>query len=98
MRQDIERLKQEFEHDWQSANNAQEIETLRVKYLGRKAFLNELFARIVQMPILERGNWGKELNQLKQYPKGKARSIPIKQLFAKLKNPETNHNKEMAEA
>jgi len=67
MHQDIERLKQEFELDWQSADNAQETESLRVKYLGRKAFINELFTRIVQMPALERGNWGKELNQVKQY-------------------------------
>jgi len=67
MQQDIERLKQEFEIDWQSATNAQEIENLRVKYLGRKATVNDLFTRMTQMPKEERGSWGKELNQLKQY-------------------------------
>ena len=67
MQQDIEKLKVEFEADWQNANNAQETENLRVKYLGRKAAINDLFARMAAMAREEKGLWGKALNELKQY-------------------------------
>jgi len=67
MQQEIEKLKNEFESDWQKAQTAQEIEDLRVKYLGRKAAINDLFTQMAKLPREEKGACGKALNQVKQY-------------------------------
>jgi phenylalanyl-tRNA synthetase alpha chain len=66
MEQEVKILEQEFQSDYEKAKNAQDIENLRVKYLGRKATIASLFAQIPQLSREEKGIWGKQLNSLKQ--------------------------------
>jgi len=49
-----------------SLTSYEDIEKLRVKYLGRKAELNQLFSKISEIPPQEKGAFGKELNRVKQ--------------------------------
>lgn len=47
------------------AGNAEEAEAFRIKYLGRKGVLNDLFEAFKQVPPSEKKQVGKELNELK---------------------------------
>lgn len=59
IRQSIENLKQ------LSANTLEEIEQLRIQYLGKKGVLNDLFAQFKQIPNEEKQEMGSLLNELK---------------------------------
>ena len=59
IRQSIENLKQ------LSANTLEEIEQLRIQYLGKKGVLNDLFAQFMQIPNEEKREMGSLLNELK---------------------------------
>lgn len=59
IRQSIENLKQ------LSANTLEEIEQLRIQYLGKKGVLNDLFAQFKQIPNEEKREMGFLLNELK---------------------------------
>lgn len=59
IRQSIENLKQ------LSANTLEEIEQLRIQYLGKKGVLNDLFAQFKQIPNEEKREMGSLLNELK---------------------------------
>ena len=59
IRQSIENLKQ------LSANTLEEIEQLRIQYLGKKGVLNDLFAQFKQIPNEEKREMGSLLNVLK---------------------------------
>jgi phenylalanyl-tRNA synthetase alpha chain len=65
MAQEIKKIKESFEKDLEKAENKDFIENLKIKYLGRKSKISELFSNIPNLPKQERGNWGKELNILK---------------------------------
>lgn len=59
IRQSIENLKQ------LSANTLEEIDQLRIQYLGKKGVLNDLFAQFKQIPNEEKREMGSLLNELK---------------------------------
>ncbi len=59
-------LEEVFNKDLSLAKTNQELEALKVKYLGRKSKLTELFANIPSLSKEEKGVWGKNLNVLKQ--------------------------------
>lgn len=59
IRQSIENLKQ------LSANTLEEIEQLRIQYLGKKGVLNDLFTQFKQIPNEEKREMGSLLNELK---------------------------------
>ncbi|MEI8349439.1 MAG: phenylalanine--tRNA ligase subunit alpha [Candidatus Omnitrophota bacterium] len=65
MEQEIRRLEEEFQRDLQNAITSEALEALRVKYIGRKAVLNQLFAAIPTLGNEEKGRCGKQLNVLK---------------------------------
>jgi phenylalanyl-tRNA synthetase alpha chain len=50
-----------------AADTAQGLDpqALRVKYLGRKGLVNDLFSRLAQMPAEDKAAWGRRLNELK---------------------------------
>jgi len=65
MEQEIKKLEEQFQQDLQAARSSEDIEALRVKYVGRKAVLNQLFAAIPTLHNDDRGRCGKQLNILK---------------------------------
>lgn len=65
MAEEIQELKKAFERDIEKLKGPACLENLKVKYLGRKSKLAELFSHIPNLPQKERGNWGRELNILK---------------------------------
>jgi len=67
MKQEIEKLKQEFKSELATASETAAVEAVRVKYLGRKAAVNGLFMRMAGLPHEEKAACGRALNQLKQF-------------------------------
>ena len=51
--------------------NNEELEVFRIKFLGKKGVMNDLFADFKAVPNEQRKAFGKALNQLKQTAQGK---------------------------
>ncbi len=50
-----------------SAGNLQEIEQFRIKYLGKKGILSDLFSIFKEVPADQKKEMGKKINELKQF-------------------------------
>jgi phenylalanyl-tRNA synthetase alpha chain len=61
----VEEIRQEAEAAVAAAETSDELEGLRVRYLGRKAELTGILRSIGELPPEERGPVGKEANQVK---------------------------------
>ncbi len=62
---DINLVQTQVENDLSVVTSVQELELVRVKYLGRKGVLAELTGLIGALPAEERGPFGKQANALK---------------------------------
>jgi len=58
-----------------SASKVDEIEQYRIKYLGKKGVLNELFASFRQVPAEQKKEFGQKINQLKVFVTEKIESM-----------------------
>ena len=63
---DFESIKKAFEAELASISSAGELENLRIKYLGRKGIIAQLFEDLKSAAPQERPRLGKELNMLKE--------------------------------
>jgi phenylalanyl-tRNA synthetase alpha chain len=50
-----------------SANTHEEIEQFRIKYLGKKGILSDLFRNFKEVPVEQKKEVGQKINQLKQF-------------------------------
>ena len=62
---DINSIKAQVESDSQNINSLQSLEDFRTKYLGRKGVLAQLTGAIPTLPAQERGQLGRQANELK---------------------------------
>ena len=62
----INQLKEEFTTKLKKVSTLEELESLRVEYLGRKGKVTELLKKIPTLPPEERKEFGKACNQLKR--------------------------------
>jgi len=60
-----------------SAKSPQEIEAFRIKFLGKKGLLNELFKEFKGVPPEQKKDVGQRINQLKQEVSGKIESLLV---------------------
>lgn len=63
----IKKIEQDFLVDTTKVNSLQDVENLRVKYLGRKSQLMTILGSISILPIEERKDVGKSANLLKNF-------------------------------
>ncbi len=66
MKEKLKNLENEFKKDFSYASCVADIENLRIKYLGRKSILTQLFSEIPKLAPSEKGVFGKAINSLKQ--------------------------------
>jgi phenylalanyl-tRNA synthetase alpha chain len=66
MQEKLNNLESEFQKDIINASAPEAIDNLRIKYLGRKSELTQLFNEIPRLEPSQRGAFGKALNNLKQ--------------------------------
>ncbi len=69
----IEQLLKEVEN--LQASNTEEIETLRIKYLGKKGIINGLMAEFRNVPAVDKKEIGMKLNELKTKTQDKITSM-----------------------
>ncbi|MDD5115538.1 MAG: phenylalanine--tRNA ligase subunit alpha [Candidatus Omnitrophica bacterium] len=62
---DINLIQTQIENDLAQVSSLRDLESLRLKYLGRKGVLAELTGLIGTLAAQERGNFGKQVNALK---------------------------------
>ncbi|MFH1338527.1 MAG: phenylalanine--tRNA ligase subunit alpha [Candidatus Omnitrophota bacterium] len=62
----FEDIDSQISRDFDSAQDAQALESLRVKYLGRRGILAELTSRIPDLPDEQRPLFGQEVNRIKR--------------------------------
>ena len=60
-----------------SSSNVEEIEAFRVKYAEKKGILNDLFAFFRDVPVKEKKDFGKELNNLKAAVNEKVKQLQL---------------------
>lgn len=66
MEQKLNKLQEDFKQELIQIKGVKALDELKIKYLGRRSELGELFAQIPAMAKEERGFWGKRLNEVKQ--------------------------------
>jgi len=62
---DLESIRHEIEQDVQNVNSSQKLEEFKLKYLGRKGIISELTTSIPGLPKERRGEFGQQVNALK---------------------------------
>ena len=70
MKERIEQLKMEFDRVIQEHNSMEEIDELRIAYLGKKGKVTELMQGLKDVPATERRDMGIAINNFKQYVEG----------------------------
>ncbi len=50
-----------------SAGTREEIEQFRIKYLGKKGILTDLFRNFKEVPVEQKKEMGQKINELKQF-------------------------------
>lgn len=59
-------LKKEITSSLNEASSISDLEELKIKYMGKKGSISELSSKIKEIPIEERKNYGKEVNEVKE--------------------------------
>jgi len=65
MKERLKHIEEEFKKDLGNVQLVQDFEDIKIKYLGRKSLLSQLFAKIPDLAKEEKGIWGKKLNLFK---------------------------------
>ncbi len=63
--QSLSDIKQKFDDELSSSRSLQELESLKIKYLGRNGFVNALLGEIKDIPNDRRKDFGSKVNELK---------------------------------
>ncbi len=63
---EINRIKNEFDREIEDTNSLQELEQLRIRYLGKKGFVTSLFDQLKKIPAEDKPAAGQKLNALRQ--------------------------------
>jgi len=83
MEESIRKARNSFSEDLKGARDAESLEEIRIKYLGRKGVISDLMARLTSLDKSEKPKIGKELNILKAYIQDELRRIKEKGLSEK---------------
>ncbi len=63
---DIEQIKIQLRHDIKNIKNLSDLESLRIKYLGRKGIISQLTSNLSQRNLEERRKLGQQINAIKE--------------------------------
>lgn len=66
MHPDVEKIKDEFLHSIRTAAAPQELEAVRIRFLGRKGLISKHLSQIKDKSPEERAGYGKDLNDIKR--------------------------------
>ncbi len=72
---ELRQIRKDFEKEASTVAGRSDVELLRVRYIGRKGIISNLFKNISTLPPDLRGQYGKELNELKNDAAAKIESL-----------------------
>ena len=75
MLEDIKVLKNELNSDIESISSMNELNDLRLKYLGKKSKIQEFSSRMKDLSIEEKKECGRLMNEFKSYAEEKISSL-----------------------
>ena len=86
----MEKIKKEIKNTFKNINSLNELNDLKVKYLGKKGIITELNSKIKDLPNEEKREFGKKVNEVKNlfntlYDE-KYQSIELENINKKLEN------------
>ncbi|MGB9911075.1 MAG: phenylalanine--tRNA ligase subunit alpha [Microgenomates group bacterium] len=64
--EELEKIKSQVNKEIKSATSLSEIETFRIKYLGRKGIVSQLITQLPKIDPQERKTYGQKINELKK--------------------------------
>lgn len=77
MHQEIEAIQSSFHSDLQKIDSRETLQTIRVKYLGRKGLINDLFTSITNLSIDDKKQAASQLNSLKKEIESRLNDIEL---------------------
>lgn len=86
MEKKISEIKQNFTREADEVKDARDFEALRVKYLGRKGLVQELYKLIGTVPPEERPRVGKQINELRAFVEDRLNQLKEKYAQRKVKH------------
>jgi len=78
MKKNIESIRSDFLEKVNQVKSAQEFEALRIKFLGRKGFIQELFSSMPNINPKDRPKFGKQVNDLRKEIEKKIEELKAK--------------------
>ncbi len=66
MLEEIKKIEDSFLQEIEKVKNLEDLEVLRIRYLGRKSFINQAFSRIPKLERNQRAELGRALNTVKK--------------------------------
>lgn len=67
---DFEDIKKKAQEEISSVATLEKLEAVRIKFLGRKGLVSEMFAKLPELSMEEKASAGKNLNELKNFLTG----------------------------
>ncbi len=86
MKRQLEKVKEEFDFDLMSSNSQKDIESVRVKYLGKKGALTGILKQMGTLSVDERPVIGKISNEIRDYISKSIEGKTAKLRFAETQN------------
>ncbi len=86
MEKKISEIKQNFTREADEVKDARDFEALRVKYLGRKGLVQELYKLIGTVPPEKRPRVGKQINELRAFVEDRLNQLKEKYAQRKVKH------------
>src|SRR5579859_5034694 len=80
----IKAIKQEADAAIEAAAGTEQLEEVRIRYLGRKAELPNLLRNVAGLPAAERAATGKAANEARQALERRAKQLAASELEARL--------------
>ncbi|MEJ2634148.1 MAG: phenylalanine--tRNA ligase subunit alpha [Calditrichia bacterium] len=69
------KIRQDFLKDLETVKKADDFENIRVKYLGKKGLVQDLFKQMKDIEPSERPQFGKQINEIKNFIEGRLEEL-----------------------
>ena len=72
----FQEIRRKAQQEIEEISDDKSLEAFRVKYLGRKGLVPEIYSSLATLPKQEKPTVGKAVNELKNLPTGEVYDIP----------------------
>ena len=74
----MENIKKDIQQDLENVQDIKTLNDLKIKYIGKKGIITELYSKLKEIPIEEKKEYGKKINELKNMFNDKYEEIKTK--------------------